>query len=71
MKDGIPAFKMFHDAGLANSSSAARRLIEQGGGYVNGSRIEAFDQLITESDLENNEILLRSGKKRYHLIRPV
>jgi len=69
LKSGIPAFKMFHRVGLANSSSAARRLIEQGGAYINGRRIETFDQLITEQDLNEMEILLRSGKKRYHRIK--
>ena len=68
LKSGIPAFKIFHTAGLASSGGAARRLIEQGGAYLNGQRIESFDQLISESDLSNMEILLRSGKKRYHKI---
>jgi tyrosyl-tRNA synthetase len=42
LKAGIPAFKLFHQAGLAASGGAARRLIEQGGAYVNGQRIDAF-----------------------------
>ncbi|MBL7179361.1 MAG: tyrosine--tRNA ligase [Pseudomonadota bacterium] len=69
LKAGIPAFKILHLAGLASSGGAARRLIEQGGAYVNGQRIEHFDRLITENDIDNMEILLRSGKKRYHKIK--
>ena len=70
LKAGIPAFKLFHDAGLASSGGAARRLIQQGGAYVNGQRIEAFDQLITGQDLDaDNTIVLRSGKKRFHKIK--
>jgi tyrosyl-tRNA synthetase len=70
LKAGIPAFKLFHDAGLAASNGAARRLIQQGGAYVNGQRIDAFDQLITEQDLDDeNTIVLRSGKKRFHNIK--
>jgi tyrosyl-tRNA synthetase len=38
-KAGIPGFKLFHSVGLVNSSGAARRLIQQGGGYVNGRRL--------------------------------
>jgi tyrosyl-tRNA synthetase len=68
LKAGIPVFKIFHTAGLANSGGAARRLIEQGGAYLNGQRIESFDQIISESDLNDMELLLRSGKKRYHKI---
>jgi tyrosyl-tRNA synthetase len=68
-KEGIPAFKLYHMVGLANSGSAARRLIEQGGAYVNGQRIESFDYLLTDSDIVDLEILLRAGKKRYHKIK--
>ena len=70
LKAGIPAFKLFRDAGLADSNGAARRLIQQGGAYINGQRIDVFDQLISEQDLDDeNSIVLRSGKKRFHKIR--
>jgi len=68
LKKGIPAFKLFHTVGLASSGSASRRLVDQGGAYVNGKRIESFDYLITDDHLNNREILLRSGKKRFHKI---
>jgi len=68
-KEGIPAFKLYQMVGLASSGSAARRLIEQGGAYVNGKRIESFDYLLTDSDIVDMEILLRAGKKRYHKIK--
>jgi tyrosyl-tRNA synthetase len=69
IKSGIPAFKLFHSVGLAASSSAARRLIEQGGAYLNAQRIQAFDQLITAKDLDAEKMLvLKSGKKRFHKI---
>jgi tyrosyl-tRNA synthetase len=69
LKDGIPAFKLYHIVGLASSGSAARRLIEQGGAYVNGKRIESYDYLLTDRDVVDLEILLRAGKKRYHKIK--
>jgi len=68
LRRGIPAFKLFHVVGLAGSKGAARRLIEQGGGYVNDVRIDAFDAMITDKYLNKGEILLRAGKKRYHRI---
>ena len=67
--DGIPCFKLFHEVGLADSSGAARRLIKQGGGYVNGRRLTEFDERITASDIHNMEILLRAGKKNFFKIR--
>jgi tyrosyl-tRNA synthetase len=71
LKAGIPAFKLFDAVGLANSRGAARRLIEQGGAYINGKRIDVFDLLISDQDLnDSNTIILRSGKKRFHKIKP-
>ena len=69
LKEGVPAFKLYHMVGLSKSGSEARRLIEQGGAYVNGQRIESFDYLLTDTDMVNMEILLRAGKKRYHKIK--
>ena len=69
IKEGIPAFKLFHQVGLANSGGAARRLIEQGGAYINDTRLESGDYTVTEKDVLNMEILLRAGKKRYHKIK--
>lgn len=65
---GVPAFKIFHMAGLANSGGAARRLIEQGGASINGNRLNSYDYMVTRTDVENMEILLRAGKKRFHKI---
>jgi tyrosyl-tRNA synthetase len=67
LKAGIPAFRLFHKAGLAATGAAARRLIDQGGAYMNGERIDSHDRLITDRDLTSEgALLLRSGKKRYH-----
>jgi tyrosyl-tRNA synthetase len=69
LKAGIPAFKLFHQVGLANSGGAARRLIEQGGAYINSHRVESFDYLVSDTDLDDQQtIVLRSGKKRFHKI---
>lgn len=68
-RDGIPCFKLFHEVGLTESSGAARRLIQQGGGYVNGRRLIKFDEMITSNDINGMEILLRAGKKHFFKIR--
>ena len=65
LQAGIPAFILFEISGLCNSRSAARRLIAQGGGYMNGQKIEVFDQIIDARNLENGALILRAGKKRY------
>ncbi|MBU1183209.1 MAG: tyrosine--tRNA ligase [Pseudomonadota bacterium] len=69
LESGIPAFKLFHEVNLAPSGGAARRLVEQGGAYINERRVDKFDELITSNDIKDMEILLRSGKKRFHKIK--
>jgi tyrosyl-tRNA synthetase len=65
LESGIPAYLLFEKVGLCKSRGEARRLISQGGGYVNENRIETFDQIINIRDMLNDSILLRGGKKRY------
>ena len=67
---GVPAFKLFETVGLCSSGSEARRLIEQGGAYINDRRVDRFDELVTLNEfLENNRILLRAGKKKHLCIK--
>jgi tyrosyl-tRNA synthetase len=65
LESGIPSYVLFEDAGLCKTKSEARRLIAQGGGYLNGRKIKTFDQVVTAKDLEDHSLLLRAGKKRY------
>ncbi len=69
LKNGIPIFKLIHSVGLAGSGGAARRLVEQGGAYINGKRIEDLNYQVSDKDIFNGEILLSSGKKRFHKIK--
>lgn len=55
--------------GLVRSKSQARRLIEQGGVYLNEQRVSDVDRLIFSADVQDGKIGLRLGKKRiFHLI---
>ncbi|HDG98091.1 MAG: tyrosine--tRNA ligase [Deltaproteobacteria bacterium] len=65
LKGGIPGYVLFERAGLCKSRGEARRLISQGGGYVNGRRLESFDEPITLASVNDGALLLRAGKKRY------
>jgi len=62
--DGIPAFTLFHEVGLTETKSEARRLIQGGGAYCNGKRVMLFDLHITDEHIINDEIILGVGKKR-------
>ena len=66
---GIPAYELFFRTGLTQSGGEARRLINQGGAYINGETITAFDVLVTSDHLKDGEIILRAGKKRFHRIQ--
>jgi tyrosyl-tRNA synthetase len=68
--EGIPAFKLFETAGLCASGSEARRLIEQGGAYINNKKVNKFDDLVKQEDFDlNGALLLRAGKKKFHRIK--
>jgi tyrosyl-tRNA synthetase len=68
LAEGIPAVELFAVAGLARSRSDARRLVEQGGAYVNEQRIDDVNAVVTTEALQEGEILLRSGKKTYRRV---
>jgi tyrosyl-tRNA synthetase len=69
LEAGIPAFELFHDANLCVSRGEAKRVIAQGGGYVNDRQLTAFDEKIGLADANaSGEILLRKGKKKYLMV---
>jgi len=65
---GIPAPELFQRVGLCRSRSEARRLIQQGGAYVNDEPLASVDVLIDSSRLTDGALVLRAGKKRYRRI---
>jgi tyrosyl-tRNA synthetase len=65
LKEGIPAYILFEEAGLCKTRGEARRLLSQGGGYLNGQRIRAYDQIIHVGQTNDGSLLLRAGKKKY------
>jgi tyrosyl-tRNA synthetase len=68
--DGLPFMEALKATGLAPSASAARRTIEQGGGYVNNRRVTDPARRLTAGDLAGSSTLvLRSGKKSYAVAR--
>jgi tyrosyl-tRNA synthetase len=69
LEEGVPAFVLFVEAGLCASKSAARRLIDQGGAYVNEVRLSSSDVLVSLKDADSGKILLRAGKKHKHRIQ--
>ncbi len=63
---GLNIFDVFMQTELCKSKGEARRLQAQGGVYINEVRIENPNYSLGKNDLQEGEILLRAGKKRYH-----
>ena len=63
---GKGILSVFEETGLCQSRGEARRLLKQGGIYVNGVRWQDEKLPITPDHTENGGILLRAGKKKYH-----
>jgi tyrosyl-tRNA synthetase len=58
------------DSGLCQSKGAARKDITAGGVYVNNDRINEVAATIKSADLIGGaHVVLRKGKKNYHLLR--
>jgi tyrosyl-tRNA synthetase len=70
LEAGIPAPELFERVGLCRSRSEARRLIDQGGAWVNDRQVGGVDELVTSAHLDQGALLLRAGKKRYHRVLP-
>ncbi len=70
MGDGLTVIDALVDAGLAKSKGESRRMIEQGGAYVNNVRVASIDAHLTNTDLvDQSMIVLRTGKKKYALLQ--
>jgi tyrosyl-tRNA synthetase len=81
--DGVPSCSLPYDqvlnsplvdlaasTGLLASKSAVKRLIKQGGLYLNNMKIDSEDKLIEESDIVDGKVLLLSaGKKNKMVVR--
>jgi tyrosyl-tRNA synthetase len=56
-------------SGLTQSVSEARRLIEQGGIYINDRQIKSVDEKIILADFnDEGEARIRKGKKKYLIL---
>jgi tyrosyl-tRNA synthetase len=70
LERGITSATLWVMSGLVSSTSEARRLIAQGGAYLNDKNISSVEYWVTLKDLRpgadgKQELMLRAGKKRY------
>jgi len=68
--EGIGILDLMTRTGLQKSNGAARRLVQQGGAYINNEKVDSPAHQVTLADLASDTMLvLRSGKKSYHVLR--
>jgi tyrosyl-tRNA synthetase len=70
--EGIPLVNLLEMTGLATSKGNARRLIAGGGVYVNNVRVNDAARAISLAEsIEGRFLVLRKGKKNYHLVQMI
>jgi len=70
LQAGINIVDALAEAGLAKSKSEARRIIDQGGAYVNNRRVVGIASQLGEADLASETtMVLRAGRRNYALVR--
>ena len=70
LADGIPLIDALVASQLCKSKGEARRVIQQGGAYVNNRRIGEVEATLTRQHLASEStMVLRQGKKKYALLR--
>lgn len=67
---GLSVIDLLAMSGLASSKGEARRLIQGGGIYINNNRVSDIGQTVPlDSSIEGQFLVLRKGKKTYHLVQ--
>jgi tyrosyl-tRNA synthetase len=69
LESGIQICGSLAKAGLTQSISETKRLIEQGGIYINDRQVKSIDEKLTLADFgDAKEIRVRKGKKKYLIV---
>ncbi len=67
--EGMPLLEVLTTSGMFPSKGAARRLVRDGGAYVNNRRVaDEHTRIRREDFLEGRVLVLRRGAKKYHLV---
>ena len=70
LDEGFPLIDALCETKLCVSRGEAKKLLKSGGVYLNNLRINNLDETLTPPALASETILvLRSGKKKYHLLK--
>jgi len=63
---GIDIISLLSKTGLISTNSEGRRLIQQGGIYINDVQLSDSARVLTSADFTDGKLLIRKGKKVFH-----
>lgn len=68
-EEGKGILDLIREIGFVKSNGEGRRLIKNGGIYINDETVEDFRREVTLDDFEDGKVLMRKGKKNYHQLK--
>lgn len=66
--EGVGLLNLLKEVGLTSTTSEGRRLVEQGGVTLNEVAVKDVRYNVTLQDFQDNQLKIRKGKKKFHLI---
>jgi tyrosyl-tRNA synthetase len=66
--DGIALVDLLVEIGMVASKGEARRLVQQGGAYVNDVAVPDIQARVGTAEIRDGAVLLRAGKKKVHRV---
>ena len=70
LSEGLDLIQVLLSCQAVSSKGEARRLLNQGGVYVNNNKVKDLSYMLTTKDLASKHfILVRTGKKKFFLLR--
>ncbi len=68
-QEGMDILTLLTKTGLISSRGEGRRLVQQGGVYINEETIEDIHHLVSLESFKDNKLMIRKGKKTYHRVK--
>lgn len=68
LENGLLLIELLNLSNIVSSKSEGRRMIEQNGISVNGTKENDVNKLITTTDFNNDELIIQKGKKQFKKI---
>lgn len=68
-EDNVKVLDAFTEVGLTSSNGDAKKMIQSGSLFINETKVEDPQMIISKKDFISGVVLLRKGKKQYKLVR--